>query len=222
MLPKSYGQQDVVANLQRAALLTAAFALDRADLMRLATQDRLHQPYRMELCPLLPALLPLAGSHGVMSVTLSGAGPAVLLLDARAGWKGNAAGNPEGGNSGACATGVCGRDSEYAAVPWWHRSKPRRLSSYNQKVTLLFPQLLPYCYLSFVYKAGGQALFSRRGQFWGRAALAPVAVRPRRFCFCGGLHLLPRSRINCSGLKRALDDMLSQEVKEEHGRTRGL
>jgi hypothetical protein len=23
--------------------------------------------------------------------------------------------------------------------------------------------------------------FSRRGQFWGRAALAPVAVRPRRF-----------------------------------------
>jgi len=29
---------------------------------------------------LLPALLPLAGNHGVMSVTLSGAGPAVLLL----------------------------------------------------------------------------------------------------------------------------------------------
>jgi homoserine kinase len=80
MLPMSYGRQDVVANLQCAALLTAAFALGRADLMRLATQDRLHQPYRMELCPLLPALLPLAGSHGVMSVTLSGAGPAVLLL----------------------------------------------------------------------------------------------------------------------------------------------
>jgi homoserine kinase len=34
----------------------------------------------LELCPLLPALLPLAGNHGVMSVTLSGAGPAVLLL----------------------------------------------------------------------------------------------------------------------------------------------
>jgi homoserine kinase len=80
MLPMSYGRQDVVANLQCAALLTAAFAEGRADLMRLATQDRLHQPYRMELCPLLPALLPLAGSHGVMSVTLSGAGPAVLLL----------------------------------------------------------------------------------------------------------------------------------------------
>jgi homoserine kinase len=48
--------------------------------MHLATCDRLHQPYRAELCPLLPVLLPLAGSHGVMSVTLSGAGPAVMLL----------------------------------------------------------------------------------------------------------------------------------------------
>jgi homoserine kinase len=80
MLPKTYGREDVVANLQCAALLTAAFALGRADLMPPATQDRLHQPYRMQLCPLLPALLPLAGNHGVMSVTLSGAGPAVLLL----------------------------------------------------------------------------------------------------------------------------------------------
>ncbi len=80
ILPQSYGQQDVVASVQSVALLTAAFALGRADLMRAATRDRLHQPYRMQLSPLLPALLPLAGSHGVISVTLSGAGPAVLLL----------------------------------------------------------------------------------------------------------------------------------------------
>ena len=80
MLPESYGRQDVVASVQNVALLTAAFALGRDDLMHLATRDRLHQPYRAELCPLLPALLPLAGRHGVMSVTLSGAGPAVMLL----------------------------------------------------------------------------------------------------------------------------------------------
>jgi homoserine kinase len=80
MLPPSYRRQDVVTSLQNVALLTAAFALGRADLMRSATRDCLHQPYRMQLCPLLPALLPLAGSHGVMSVTLSGAGPAVMLL----------------------------------------------------------------------------------------------------------------------------------------------
>jgi homoserine kinase len=80
MLPQSYSRQDVVSNLQCVALLTAAFATGRADLMQSATGDRLHQPYRGELCPLLPALLPLAGSHDVMSVTLSGAGPAVMLL----------------------------------------------------------------------------------------------------------------------------------------------
>ena len=80
MLPDTYDRHDVVMNVQCAALLTAAFALGRPDLMQLATRDRLHQPYRAQLCPLLPALLPLAGSHGVMSVTLSGAGPAVMLL----------------------------------------------------------------------------------------------------------------------------------------------
>jgi homoserine kinase len=80
IVPQSYRRPDVVSNLQNVALLTAAFAFGRADLMQLATKDRLHQPYRMQLCPLLPALLPLAGAHGVLSVTLSGAGPSVLLL----------------------------------------------------------------------------------------------------------------------------------------------
>ena len=80
ILPERYSLQDVVASVQNVALLTAAFATGRHDLMHLATRDCLHQPYRNGLCPLLPALLPLAGTHGVISVTLSGAGPAVLLL----------------------------------------------------------------------------------------------------------------------------------------------
>ncbi len=123
MLPKSYGRQDVVANLQCVALLTAAFALGRADLMRLATQDRLHQPYRMELCPLLPALLPLAGSHGVMSVTLSGAGPAVMLLTQEPESRRERGSSPEGGNSGARATRVSGGNPDHAALPRRRRGK---------------------------------------------------------------------------------------------------
>jgi homoserine kinase len=43
-------------------------------------QDRMHQPYRMEACPLLDRLLPLAGESGVLGVALSGAGPGVLLV----------------------------------------------------------------------------------------------------------------------------------------------
>jgi len=86
LLPAAYSRADVVANLQRTALLVAAFALGRGDLLRVAMQDRLHQPYRMEACPLLPQLLPLAGEAGILGVALSGAGPAVLLIaDSNAG-----------------------------------------------------------------------------------------------------------------------------------------
>src|ERR1019366_9126721 len=65
LLPTAYSRADAVSNVQRAALLVAAFALDRGDLLRVAMQDRLHQPYRMEACPLLERLLPPAGTPGL-------------------------------------------------------------------------------------------------------------------------------------------------------------
>ena len=80
MLPAEYSRVDAVANVQRTALLVAAFALGRGDLLRVAMQDRMHQPFRMEACPLLDRLLPLAGESGVLGVALSGAGPGVLLV----------------------------------------------------------------------------------------------------------------------------------------------
>jgi homoserine kinase len=80
VLPACYDRSDAVANIQGAALLTAAFSLGRGDLLRVAMQDRIHQPFRSAICPLLPLLLPLAGRDGVLGVALSGAGPAVLLL----------------------------------------------------------------------------------------------------------------------------------------------
>ncbi|WP_446743905.1 homoserine kinase [Silvibacterium acidisoli] len=80
VLPASYDRADVVANLQRVAVLTAAFATGRGDLVAEAMRDRMHQPYRSKVAPLLPRLLPLSGTEGVLGVALSGAGPAVLLL----------------------------------------------------------------------------------------------------------------------------------------------
>lgn len=80
LLPTHYTRADAVQNVQAACLLVSAFALGRPELLRAATEDRLHQPYRSGVCPLLPALLPLAGRDDVYSVTLSGAGPAVLLI----------------------------------------------------------------------------------------------------------------------------------------------
>ena len=83
VLPERYTRSDAVANIQAASLLGLAFAQNRGDLLRPAMSDRLHQPYRAEICPLLPLLLPLAGSHGILGVALSGAGPSVLLIVSR-------------------------------------------------------------------------------------------------------------------------------------------
>jgi homoserine kinase len=80
VLPSTWSRPDVVANLQRVALLTAAFATGKADSIAIGMGDRLHQPFRSGMCPLLPRLLPLAGKSGIAGVALSGAGPAVLLL----------------------------------------------------------------------------------------------------------------------------------------------
>jgi len=80
LLPTTYSRADAVANIQATALLVSAFALNRGDLLRTAMQDRIHQPYRSEACPLLPILLPLAQTPDFLGVALSGAGPSVLLI----------------------------------------------------------------------------------------------------------------------------------------------
>ena len=80
MLPESYSRADAVANIQSVSLLGLAFAQGRGDLLRVAMSDRIHQPYRSQICTLLPKLLPLAGSHGILGAALSGAGPSILAI----------------------------------------------------------------------------------------------------------------------------------------------
>jgi len=62
ILPATYSRRDAVFNIQRAALLAAAFASGRTDLLRSAMRDRIHQPYRASFVPGLDAML--AGSAG--------------------------------------------------------------------------------------------------------------------------------------------------------------
>jgi len=80
LLPESYSRADAVANIQSVSMLGLAFAQGRGDLLHAAMADRIHQPYRSAMCPLLPLLLPLAGAEGILGVALSGAGPAVLAI----------------------------------------------------------------------------------------------------------------------------------------------
>jgi homoserine kinase len=80
VLPEQYARRDAVSTVQCVALLTAGFARADETLVRAGMHDWLHEPYRAEVCPLLPALRELRSEPGVLGVALSGAGPSVLVL----------------------------------------------------------------------------------------------------------------------------------------------
>lgn len=84
VLPAQYSRADAVTNVQNSMLLLAAFTQGRPDLLRAALDDRIHQPYRAALCPLLPCLQELKETDEILGAALSGAGPSVLVfLDPR-------------------------------------------------------------------------------------------------------------------------------------------
>ncbi len=80
VLPAAYSRADAVSNIQNSMLLLAAFTQGRPDLLAVALEDRIHQPYRAALCPLLPCLQELKPKDGILGSALSGAGPSVLVF----------------------------------------------------------------------------------------------------------------------------------------------
>jgi len=80
VLPAEYSRADAVANIQNSMLLLAALFQGDRELLASALEDRIHQPYRARLCPLLPAMRDFPAKDGVLGVVLSGAGPSVLLF----------------------------------------------------------------------------------------------------------------------------------------------
>jgi len=83
VLPRHYSRHDVVSNIQNSMLLLAALFQGDREMLASALNDRVHQPYRAQLCPLLPALQDFPKGKGILGAVLSGAGPSVLMfLDA--------------------------------------------------------------------------------------------------------------------------------------------
>ena len=77
-LPKAVAHRDAVYNVSRAALLAAAFCEERYGLLRVATGDRLHQPYRAALMPGMREVFALCEALGALGWWVSGAGPTLL------------------------------------------------------------------------------------------------------------------------------------------------
>jgi homoserine kinase len=79
-LPDSVPHKDASFNVGRAGLLLGALATGEYDLLRVAMQDRLHQPYRSHLIPGLEEVIEAAHAYGAYGACLSGSGPTVLAF----------------------------------------------------------------------------------------------------------------------------------------------
>lgn len=83
-LPKSVPTRDAVFNMQRAALLQAAIAERKFDLISEALRDRLHQPFRAPLAPGLSEVLYLNNElhrfPGLLGAAISGAGSTMIAF----------------------------------------------------------------------------------------------------------------------------------------------
>ncbi|KAF3350183.1 Aldehyde dehydrogenase family 3 comG [Verticillium dahliae VDG2] len=85
VLPPHYTRPDVTFNMQRIALLPVALGTSPPDpeLIHLAMQDKIHQPYRQTLIPGLSEVVESmspSNQPGFLGVCLSGAGPTILAL----------------------------------------------------------------------------------------------------------------------------------------------
>lgn len=80
VLPENYSRADAVLNIQNPLFLLAAFMQGRTELLAPSLEDRIHQPYRAPLCPLLPIMQELTGTPGILGAALSGAGPSVIVF----------------------------------------------------------------------------------------------------------------------------------------------
>lgn len=80
VLPDSVSRTDAVYNLSRAALMTAALFSGNFENLKIATGDRLHQPYRLGLIQGGEAAFRIARELGAYGVYISGAGSTIMAI----------------------------------------------------------------------------------------------------------------------------------------------
>ena len=79
-VPQTFSKADTIHILNRASLVTAAFATGRLESLRGCFDDRIHQPYRAALMPGMDAILAAGVKAGAIGGWLSGSGSTLMCL----------------------------------------------------------------------------------------------------------------------------------------------
>lgn len=80
VLPTTYNRSDAIFNISRMGLLLRGLATNNGGWLKMALEDKLHQPYRQKLIHGYAAVKEAAIANGAYGTVISGAGPTLLAL----------------------------------------------------------------------------------------------------------------------------------------------
>jgi homoserine kinase len=80
VLPDQISQQDAVFNMSRVGLLVASMFSDNPEYLKIATQDKMHQPYRQKIFTPMKVIFKGAIDGGATGVFLSGSGSTIIAF----------------------------------------------------------------------------------------------------------------------------------------------
>src|SRR5205823_10257143 len=80
LMPETLSRADAAHGLNRASLITAAFASGNYGQLRGIFDDRIHQPYREPLIPQLSRVIRAGEAASAIGGFLSGSGSAIICL----------------------------------------------------------------------------------------------------------------------------------------------
>lgn len=80
LIPTTFTRADTVHNLNRSALITAAFASQTYEALGGVLDDRVHEPYREQLIPELRRVIKAGEKAGAIGGWLCGSGPAIVCV----------------------------------------------------------------------------------------------------------------------------------------------
>jgi homoserine kinase len=83
VLPQEISRRDAIFNISHLGLLLRGLEIGRGDWLKMALEDKLHQPYRQALIRGYQAVKLASLSAGAYGMVISGAGPTLLALTDR-------------------------------------------------------------------------------------------------------------------------------------------